>query len=110
PAQGIPPVAPGDLIWFSNANGDALETVTSVDPQHMNFAANDWFNFNQPGAARGSIMQIASNPMPPGSATRILMLTYYVDAVSAPNTPRLTRVQNARAPQAMAGVIEDLDL
>ena len=110
PAQGIPPVAPGDLIWFSNANGDALQTVTSVDPQHMNFAANDWFNFNQPGAAQGSITQIASNPMPPGSVTRILMLTYYVDAVSAPHTPRLTRVQNARAPKAMAGVIEDLDL
>jgi prepilin-type N-terminal cleavage/methylation domain-containing protein len=110
PAQGIPPVAPGDLIWFSNANGNALQTVTSVDPTHMYFALNDWFNFNQPGAAQGSITQIASNPMPPGSVARVIMLTYYVDAVTAPATPRLTRVQNAHTPQAMAGVIEDLDL
>jgi prepilin-type N-terminal cleavage/methylation domain-containing protein len=56
---------------------------------------------------------------------RILMITYYVDNTTVPGTPRLTRVINhcpgtdstptctsfpAFAPQALAGVVEDLDL
>jgi hypothetical protein len=53
---------------------------------------------------------------------RALMITYYVDNVTKPGTPRLTRVVNhcpsAAAtcsglifdPQALAGVVEDLDL
>jgi prepilin-type N-terminal cleavage/methylation domain-containing protein len=56
---------------------------------------------------------------------RVLMLTYYVDNTTTVGTPRLTRVINhcpgsdltpgcdsfpAFAPQALAGVVEDLDL
>jgi hypothetical protein len=51
---------------------------------------------------------------------RAMMITYYVDNTTAPGTPRLTRIINhcpsslptcpAFAPQALAGVVEALDL
>jgi hypothetical protein len=112
-AQGIPPVAPGDLMWFTHAAASTLQTVTSVDATHANFApgaAADWFNFNQPGAAQGSITQLVANPMPQGTVIRILMYTYYVDATTTPGTPRLTKIRNAGLPQALAGVVEDMNI
>jgi hypothetical protein len=111
-AQGIPPVAPGDLMWFTHAAASTLQTVTSVDATHANFApgaAADWFNFNQPGAAQGSITQLVANPMPQGTVIRILMYTYYVDATLL-NTPRLTKIVNAGLPEALAGVVEDMNI
>jgi len=39
-----------------------------------------------------------------------MMITYYVDNTTTPGTPRLTRVLNHFPPQALAGVVEDLDL
>ena len=41
---------------------------------------------------------------------KALMITYYVDNTTTPGTPRLTRVVNHFPPQALAGVVEDLDL
>ena len=41
---------------------------------------------------------------------RALMITYYVDNTTVPGTPRLTRIVNHFTPQALAGVVEDLDL
>ncbi|HZT75602.1 MAG TPA: prepilin-type N-terminal cleavage/methylation domain-containing protein [Vicinamibacterales bacterium] len=41
---------------------------------------------------------------------RLLMITYYVDNTTTPGTPRLTRMINHFTPQALAGVVEDLDL
>ena len=40
---------------------------------------------------------------------RAMMITYYVDNTTTPGTPRLTRVLNHNTPQALAGVVEDLD-
>ena len=37
-------------------------------------------------------------------------MTYYVDSTTTPGTPRLTRVVNNFPAQALAGVVEDLDL
>jgi hypothetical protein len=113
PAQGIPAVAAGDLMWFTHASASTLQTVTSVNATQAFFApgvAADWFNFNQPGAAAGSISQVVTNPQQQGTVIRILMYTYYVDATTTANTPRLTKVQNAGLPQALAGVVEDLNI
>jgi hypothetical protein len=41
---------------------------------------------------------------------RLQMITYYVDNTTTPGSPRLTRMLNHFAPQALAGVVEDLDL
>jgi type II secretory pathway pseudopilin PulG len=116
--QGIPAVAAGDLMWFANANASALQTVTSVDATHAYFANTtaDWFNFNQPAAAQGSITQLLGPPIPQGTVIRILMYTYYVDATTTPGTPRLTKVWNSGVlpsvppPLALAGVVEDMNI
>jgi prepilin-type N-terminal cleavage/methylation domain-containing protein len=111
PANGISPVKAGDLIWF-NTGGTALQTVTSTDATKIYFANNDWFNFNQTAAAAGTLLQLRSaGKFPCGfTAARIVMYTYYVDATTTPGTPRLTRVLNHYSPQALAGVVEDLDI
>jgi prepilin-type N-terminal cleavage/methylation domain-containing protein len=131
-----PAIRPGDLVLFQNVNGMALLTVTSTDATHIFFGsgnANDWFGFNQFTAPCVPMLLIkhalTSSCTPdtlstwalvPTTMFRALMITYYVDA-SGPS-PRLTRVLNhtavasgnpvwpAFAPQALAGVVEDLDL
>jgi prepilin-type N-terminal cleavage/methylation domain-containing protein len=116
PANGIPAVAVGDLMWIQNPTGGTIQTVTAVTAAQMRFtsgSANDYFNFNQPAAAAGSItnlLPVGAAPMPQGTATRIIMLTYFVDAVTTLGTPRLTKVVNGGTPQALAGVVEDLRL
>jgi prepilin-type N-terminal cleavage/methylation domain-containing protein len=108
--NGIRPVQAGDLVWFNSAGG-AVQTVTSTDATTVYFAAGDWFNFNQTGAAAGSIMGLqVAGTFPQMSAYRLNMVTYYVDAVTLPATPRLTRVLNNYPPQALAGAVEDLGL
>jgi prepilin-type N-terminal cleavage/methylation domain-containing protein len=135
-----PMIQVGDLVMFSNTNGKALVTITSKDTTHIYFAMNDpndWFGFNQFTAPCVPMLSIKLPPAPPpcpaldttttwaGVPTmmsRAMMITYYVDTTTG-TSPRLTRVVNhspvdgmgvplwpAFAPQALAGVVEDLDL
>jgi prepilin-type N-terminal cleavage/methylation domain-containing protein len=100
---------PGDLIWFTNAVGDAIQTVSSVVGQDVFFAANDAFRFNQRGAASGTIMQIRTGAVfPPTSATRVTMVTYYIDTVTVPGQFRLMRQVNFGNPQLIAPGIDNL--
>jgi prepilin-type N-terminal cleavage/methylation domain-containing protein len=104
-------VREGDLIMFSNALGNAIQTVTATDATRIEFGAGDPFDLNQRGAAQGTIMQLQNGgAFPQTTATRIVMLTYYVDATSTPGAPRLVRRQNARQAQPLAGIVEDLEL
>jgi prepilin-type N-terminal cleavage/methylation domain-containing protein len=118
PASDTPALQVGDLVLFKNSRGMAVQTVTNVDATHVYFGANDWFHFNQRNAPQGSVMQLK-----PASATittdpwaeqttlfRLLMITYYVDNTTVPGTPRLVRQLNDFPPQALAGVVEDMDL
>lgn len=109
----------GQLLMFQAVNGAAtIQTVTAITPTTVTCApANptDWFNFNQPAAANGSILALR-DLQPDGTftfgqitATRVAMVTYYVDATVAA-TPRLVRRENNFAAQALAGVVEDLEL
>jgi len=107
PAAGV---KAGDLIMFSNALGNAIQTVTSVASPVVSFAANDALNLNQRGATQGAITQIITAPVPQTTAQRVLMVTYYVDNVTVPAWPRLARRINYAPGQALAGVVEDLDL
>ncbi len=102
------PIAKGDLLLYTDPNGrNAVQTVTGTDNTNVYTAqnANDTFGFNQPNAAAGSITQLLGTTL---SVQRVIMYTYYVD----PNqgTPRLTRRYNMGTPQALAGVVEDLQL
>jgi hypothetical protein len=105
-ANGIGPVKAGDLLLFKNARGSALQTVTSVSAGVVAFAAGDPFNLNQRSAESGSISDLLGSVM---SVRRILMVSYFVEEAT-PGEPRLMRAVNMQPPQALAGVVEDLQL
>jgi prepilin-type N-terminal cleavage/methylation domain-containing protein len=106
------PVQPGDLIMFSNIKGTALQTVTGVAGQVISFANNpgvDKFGLNQTGAAQGTIVQIQSGgTYPPTTATRIWMISYYLDIATDPQHYRLVRQVNFNPTQPVAEIIEGL--
>jgi prepilin-type N-terminal cleavage/methylation domain-containing protein len=124
PANLTPAMQVGDLVLFSNPNGMAIHTITSTDATHIYFGlspnVNDWFNFNQFNAPMVPLMLIKL-PLNTTSAWtqqttmfRVVMITYYVDCIPlgcavAGATPLLVKVLNNWAPQALSGVVEDLN-
>lgn len=123
------PIQVGDLVLFKGASASAIQTVTSKDATHIYFAAsnsNDWFHFNQPNApvwpmavmkgvgttvGNPAVLQTLTTTWAvPVTLFRAVMITYYVDNTTTLGTPRLTRVVNHFTAQALAGVVEDLDL
>lgn len=105
------PIHVGDLIYLSNANGGTLQYVTSVGGQTITFGSGDPLNLNQPGASQGSITMLQNaGVFPPTTATRVLLITYYLDDTTDPTTPRLIRRINNASAQPIALVIEDLQL
>ena len=93
---------PGDLIMLMKGTSTTLVQITSVDgTQTANFAVNDSLNLNQTAAALGTLTA-HRNTAPaesctgtgcfvPSTATRIRMITYYIDATTDPARPRLVR-------------------
>jgi hypothetical protein len=114
PGTGNVAVQPGDLIMISNAQGNVIQTVTNVTGQILSFAAGDAFGLNGVAAPQGTIQQIQTPPSsgtyPPTSATRIWMITYYIDNVTDPLRPQLMRQVNFRAAQPVGEVLEDLQV
>jgi prepilin-type N-terminal cleavage/methylation domain-containing protein len=114
-ALGNGGIAPGDLIMFSNAQGNTIETVTSVAGQTVNFAtgAADPYNLNGRTAsdANGTILELQApvGTYPPTTATRIWMVTYYLDT-TLPNLPRLMRRVNFRPAGPVAETIEQFQI
>ena len=111
PSDARPAVSKGNLLMFIDVNGNAaIQTVTRVDANTVYFESNadDPFSFNQRQATAGSITQILGQTL---TVQRIIMYTYYVDPgpVLQP-LPRLVRQYNNGTPQALAGVVEDLEL
>lgn len=107
-------IQPGDLIWFTNAVGNAIQTVTSVSGRVVSFAAGnaaDTFGLNARTASAGTILRIKSgSTFPPTSATRVLMVTYYVDNVTAPGQFRLMRRVGFNAARLLGVGIENLQV
>jgi prepilin-type N-terminal cleavage/methylation domain-containing protein len=113
-SAGIP-VNPGDLIMFSNVNGNCIQTVTSVNAQTLNFGPGDSFNLNgrTTTEAAGTILQLQNvtngqpnGTYPPTSATRLWMITYFLDDTTDPVHPRLMREVNFNTAQPVAESIE----
>jgi hypothetical protein len=107
-------------MMFHNQNGTALEYVTSVAGQTINFAGGDPAGLNQSGKTFGTVANLATTPgvFPPTTVTRVWMVTYYIDATNVQN-PQLIRQVNypnypaaspANPPQAVAEVIENLEI
>ena len=114
PAKGIA-LNPNDLIMFSNAKGNALQTVTSVSGATINFAPADPYNLNGTGKPNGTLLQLKNgtadakgNWYPPTTVTRIWMITYYLDNTTDPTHVRLVRRVNFNPGYAVAETIENL--
>jgi len=107
-------VQPGDLMMFTNAAGNILQTVTGVNGQVLKFAAGDAFNLNGRNDPQGTILYIQqpinSGNYPPTSAIRVWLITYYIDNVTDPLRPRLMRQVNFRPAQPVGEVMEDLQV
>jgi hypothetical protein len=97
-------IQPGQLIMLTKASVSTLVEVTRVDGiQTVFFDAGDSLKLNQPNAAVGSIGALLATapadvlPAPPApqfvptTATRIRMISYYIDATTDPARPRLVR-------------------
>jgi prepilin-type N-terminal cleavage/methylation domain-containing protein len=105
-------ITPGDLIMFQNANGATLQTVTAVNGQTLTFAGGgggDAFALNGTAKPSGTIINIrnADGTFPPTTASRIWMITYYLDTTNQ-QRPMLMRQVNFRPATPVAEVIEDL--
>lgn len=105
---------PGDLVWFTNAVGDAIQTVTAVQGHDVWFEQGhvvDEFGFNQRTADSGTILHIRTGgTFPPTSATRVTMVTYYIDDMTAPGQVRLMRREGFQTARLVGMGIENLQL
>ncbi len=103
----------GDLILFSNPLGNALGMVTSLPGgQNVVLGPGDPLGLNQPNAPNGTILNLQSGAgvYPPTTATRLLMISYYLDNTTDPTLPRLIRQINDSQPLAIALGAENLQL
>jgi prepilin-type N-terminal cleavage/methylation domain-containing protein len=110
-------INPGDLIAFQNANGTALLWVTNVSGQTLTFQSGDPFDLNGRTDSAGTIRQLETGGaacggipscFPPTLATRIWMITYYLDNVTAPPYTRLIRQVNMNPPTPVGETLENL--
>jgi hypothetical protein len=82
--------------------------VTSVNGQVMGFVKGDPYDLNGRTDPAGTISQLQSGGVyPPTTATRIWMVTYYLDNTNA-SGPRLMRQVNFFTPEPVAESIEAL--
>ena len=103
----------GDIILFQNALGTTIQMVTGVNgTQTISFAGADPMNLNQPAAERGNVIDLQSAPgvYPPTTATRLLLVSYYVDVVTDPAVPRLVRQVGMGQRLAIAMGVENLQI
>ena len=122
PGAGPYPLAKGNLLMFQNQRGTALQFITSITGQTINFAAGDPAGLNGVSAAsfpNGTAAALLGTGTPPAtSITRVWMVTYYLDSTTNPKHPQLVRQVNypgwptvatqTNAPQLIADDIEDL--
>lgn len=102
-------INPGDLIMFANNLGTALLTVTAVSGQTLTFSPGDAFNLNGRNEAGGTINQMqAGGVFPTTLATRIWMISYYLDNVTAPPYTRLIRQINFNPATPIGETLENL--
>lgn len=110
--SGADGIREGDLLYFSNAKGSAIQAVTYVTDRTVLFAAGDELNLNQRSASEGTILHLQKDPgkYPLTTVRRVVMITYYIDAVTDPALPRLVRQVNNGDRLAIALGIENLQI
>ncbi len=119
---GADDIRVGDLIMLTRGSFSALVQVTAVAGQVVTFAAADSLNLNQQAAADGTVTELRATPAPDvmpnpvpvppvisTEATRIRMISYYIDATD-PLRPSLMRQINNQAATAVAFDIENFQV
>jgi hypothetical protein len=108
-------INPGDLIMFSNTLGEAVLAVTSVSGQTLTFAPGDPFNLNGRSASGGTINQLEANGCGGSNvcftnttATRVWMVSYYLDNVTSPPYVRLIRQVGFNTPTPVGETMENM--
>jgi prepilin-type N-terminal cleavage/methylation domain-containing protein len=102
PDVGGDNIRAGDLIMLTKAAASTLVQVSSVSGQQINFAANDSLKLNQAATIVGSAGDLQNNApadvcSPTATcwvttvATRIRMISYYLDVTTDAAHPRLVR-------------------
>jgi len=97
----------GQLVMLEKGTETTLVQITAVDNiQTALFTVGDSLRLNQTGAAAGNVPALRAAAPPdvlpaapapqviPTTATRIRMITYYLDTTTTPNRPRLVRRMN----------------
>ena len=101
---------------FSNTLGSTVMAVTTASTTSATFAAGDAFNLNgRVTDNSGTIWQLQPNGcggapacFPPTTATRIWMISYYLDNISSPPYVRLIRRVNFNTPTPVGETLENL--
>ena len=88
----------GDLLEIRRGAVAVIVAVTDVAAQVVTFAPGDPLGLNQFGAAlNNSMTQVQAAPLAGGTqANRVRMITYYVDTLTNPASPRLMRQINGQ--------------
>jgi hypothetical protein len=95
----------GQLIMLEKGATTTIVEITGIDlnSRRVTFADADSLLLNQAGAAAGNVTALRATAPPdalpalpatqkiPTSATRVRMITYYIDATIDPTRPRLVR-------------------
>ena len=113
PTTGVDGVKVGDIILFQNANGSTLQMITAVNgTQTLFMGSGDPMRLNQPAAERGNFVDLQTAPgvYPATTATRVLLISYYIDTVTDPALPRLVRQVGMGPRLAIAMGMENLQV
>ena len=111
PDVDVSDISAGDLIMFKNGNeGVAVQMVTDRNGQTILFGTGDGMKLNQRQAASGTIMQLQTGgAFLDMTASRIVMITYYVDTSHA-SRPQLMRRVNLRGDRGVGVAVENLQI
>jgi len=88
-------------------------TSISTTVSLASFDGTDACGINQPGAAAGNFTQTLLNPdttLPPTTAMRINVITYYLVAAGSHGHPSLMRATNAQAAQELIEGVENFQV
>lgn len=116
-------VRPGDLLMITKGVSSVVMHVTGVAGQAVTFAEGDPLGLNQFDVSLttdGTINQLrAQAPVDPttagadpgpSQATRIRMITYFVDITTDPQVPRLVRAVGGAQPSAVGMGVQGFSL
>ena len=115
---GVDDIEAGDLIMLTKGNSSSLVQVTSTPTsQQIFFDVGDSLSLNQTLAASGTLTQLralapADDVVDAGGlvetiATRIRLITYYLDVTTDPRRPRLVRRSNNGHPTELQQLARD---